>query len=104
MVIIVEAGAVAVAIAPSKRAKDQPRFGKHIPITKVTNNPASKASNMVMIIVLIPALFKTFFLKNLPTPKAINPKARSLRNFIPSLTWDGIMFKTYGPIKTPAII
>ena len=101
MVIRVEAGAVAVAMAPSSSANPQPRLGKLMPTKIVTKTPATMASSKVMTITLGPLLFKTSFLKNLPTPKAMNPNAKSLRKDIPSIISGDTRSNTNGPIKMP---
>ena len=103
MVIIVLAGAVAVAMAPRISAKfhDIPNIILMLIVTRI---PAASASKIVMIITLIPASLITSFLKNFPTPKAINASAISLINPICPRISDGTIFKQHGPIKTPAII
>ena len=70
----------------------------------VTRIPAASASKIVMTMILIPASLMISFLKNFPTPKAINARAISLINPICPRISEGTIFRQQGPIKTPAII
>ena len=103
IVIIVLAGAVAVAIAPRINAKFHSIL-KTPTQNSVTSTPASRASKSVMIMIRLPVFNSTSFLKNFPTPKAINASARSLTNPMWPIISTGIRFNPHGPIKIPAII
>ena len=101
IVIIVLAGAVAVAMAPRIRANSQLRRNTSFRTT-VTSTPAASASLKVMTMILFPVRISTSFLKNFPTPKAINASARSLTKPIPSIMGAGMKFRQQGPMRMPA--
>ncbi len=103
IVIIVLAGAVAVAIAPRINAKPQSSLNSTFS-TSVTSTPAVSASLTVITMIFRPVFISTSFLKNLPTPNAINASATSLMNPISSMICSGIKFRQYGPIRIPARI
>ena len=103
MVIMVLAGAVAVAMAPSISAKSQ--FKRNMNFRrKVTSTPAARASLMVITMILLPVRISTSFLKNFPTPKAMNASARSLIKLMPPIIFRGIKLSPQGPIRIPARI
>ena len=100
---MVLAGAVAVAIAP--RTMENSQFRWNITFkSSVTSIPAKSASLIVMTIILFPVRISTSFLKNFPTPNAINANARSLTKLIPLIIFSEIKFRPHGPIKIPARI
>ena len=103
MVIMVLAGAVAVAMEPSTRAKGQSSRNMNFK-SRVTRTPATRDSNSVMITTSRPVRISTSLLKNLPTPKAMKARARSLTKAMWVMTLLGIKSIQHGPIRIPARI
>ncbi len=103
MVIMVLAGAVAVAMAPRIRAKSQLRL-KISFNSRVTSTPAARASLRVMTTIRFPVRRSTSFLKNFPMPKAIKARARSLTKLMEPMICFGTKFRQQGPIRIPARI
>lgn len=100
MVISVEAGAVAEAIAPSSSEKS--RGSPKSSMVPVTAAAAASASSTVTTTTRTPLAFSLLHLKNLPTPKAIKASAASVRNDMASTVCASISFRQCGPIKIPA--
>ena len=82
MVISVEAGAVAEAIAPSSSEKGTSRWNMKI-MASVTATAATSASMTVRMMIFEPLLLIVSHLKYLPVPKAISASAASVRKDIP---------------------
>ena len=103
MVIIVEAGAVAVASAPSttEKGKDRPSTRKQARKTRIA---APTDSSTVMVITLAPFFFRAERRKNSPVLKAMKARAISGRKPMPSTTRGGIRFRQKGPIRIPPTI
>ena len=100
---MVLAGAVAVAIAPSTRAKSQSRLKINLK-NNVTITPADKASKRVITKIRFPVRNSTSRLKNFPTPKAMKASAKSLTKPICVMMGTGMKSRQHGPINTPARI
>lgn len=79
MVIMVLAGAVAVATAPKSKEKLQSIL-KARRVTKATRTPAGRDSARVKPMVFAPAFCRDSRVKYFPTPKAMHARAISLTN------------------------
>ena len=89
-------------MAPSSSENDHGRRNS-VTIAMVMQAPAVKASNIVIVRILLPCFLRISLLKYLPTPKAINASAISVMKSIPATTSSGIICRTQGPIRTPEI-
>ena len=103
MVMIVEAGAVAVARAPSttEKAKLRPSTRWH---TRKTRSAAPQDSSTVIVITLPPFFFSEDRRKNSPVLKAMKARAISGRKEVPSTMEAGSRFRQKGPAKMPPTI
>lgn len=103
MVMMVDAGAVAEEMAPSRRQKGRGRRNTSS-MAAVTAPKAARASSSVMTMTLAPVSFSFSSLKYRPTPKAMKASAISVTKSIPSITLPGTRPRTYGPTAMPARI
>lgn len=103
IVIIVLAGAVAVATAPRRREKSQEVRNIQY-VNRVTKIPAMNDSASVIRKISLPVLRSSYSLKYFPTPNAIHANAISLTKSMWMTNCEVINPSTSGPINIPTRI